>query len=182
MTPSSISTNAMTKPSLRTSPLPIWSSISKPNPKSSAPASRKKPLATNPTSPPNTSTKSLAPTNTSSSATPPPTFWSSTPRTLISSSAATTFSSSSAASRNPSKALSISSPLVPPNSSHTSSRCAVHGDLSTDARVPTGPPSATPLHCLSLNVTVETPSGARQNHALLVSPPPPPNPTATPPR
>src|SRR6266567_1402036 len=95
MTPSSSSTNAITKPSLRTSPLPIWSSISKPNPKSSALASPKKPPATNPTSPPNTSTKSLAPTNTSSSATPPPTFWSSTPRTLILSSAATTSSSSS---------------------------------------------------------------------------------------
>src|SRR6266702_6750664 len=119
MTPSSSSTNAITTPSLRTSPLPIWSSISKPNPKSSALASPKKPPATNPTSPPNTSTKSLAPTNTSSSATPPPTFWSSTPRTLISSSAATTSSSSSAASRNPSKAPSISSPSGPANSGHS---------------------------------------------------------------
>src|SRR6266704_2382643 len=119
MTPSSSSTNAITKPSLRTSPLPIWSSISKPNPKSSALASPKKPPATNPTSLQNTSRKSLALTNTSSSAPPPPTFWSSTPRTLISSSAATTSSCSSAASKNPSKALSISSPLAPPNSSHS---------------------------------------------------------------
>src|SRR6266446_1231544 len=115
-TPSSSSTSATTKLSPRTFPLPTWSSISRPSPKSSAPASPKKLPATSPTSPPNTSRKSPAPTNISSSATPPPTSSSSTPPTSTSSSAATTSSSSSSASRNPSEAPNTSSPSAPPTS------------------------------------------------------------------